>query len=66
MRPNVTYMYDKYIASKIRARSLNFASPLAFNVRDRGVPWDDLRKILHLGLYITGWSGFYASCMEFS
>ena len=27
--------------------SLYFATPLAFNAPDGGVPWDDLRKILH-------------------
>ena len=29
--------------------SLYFATPLAFNAPDRGVQWDDLRKILHAG-----------------
>ena len=29
--------------------SLYFATPLAFNARDRVFPWDDLRKILHGG-----------------
>ena len=29
--------------------SLYFATPLVFNAPDGGVPWDDLRKILHTG-----------------
>ena len=29
--------------------TLYFATPLAFNPPDEGVPWDDLRKILHGG-----------------
>jgi len=29
--------------------SLYFAIPLAFNASDKGVLWDDLRKILHGG-----------------
>ena len=29
--------------------SLYFATPLSFRAPDRGVPWDDLRKILHGG-----------------
>ena len=30
-------------------KSLYFATPLAFNACDGGVPWDDLRKILYGG-----------------
>jgi len=30
-----------------------YATPLAFNVHDGGVPGDDLRKILHGGQRIT-------------
>jgi len=30
-------------------KSLYFATPLAFNASDGGVPWDDLRKILYGG-----------------
>ena len=29
--------------------SLYFATPLAFNAREKGVPWNDPRKILHGG-----------------
>ena len=29
--------------------SLYFATPLAFNASDGGVPWDYLRKIVHEG-----------------
>ena len=40
------------IQPSIGPPSLYFAtplSPLAFNAPDGGVPWDDLRKILHVG-----------------
>ena len=33
----------------IGAKSLYFATPLAFNASDGGFSWDDLRKILHGG-----------------
>ena len=36
-----------------RPKSLYFATPLAFNVSDRGVPWDDLGKILLEGQRIA-------------
>ena len=29
--------------------SLCFATPLAFNAHERGVPWDHLREIVHGG-----------------
>ena len=32
---------------KTKTPSVYFATPLAFNAPDGGVPWDDVHKILH-------------------
>ena len=45
-RGRILYRYMRDTAFDCSTIAL-FATPLAFNARDGGLPWDDLRKILH-------------------